>query len=115
MRVNRTAFAPHKTRRDASVGRSDFLLRDMLIWLGKRHAASRKCRLHGFAKVGKSDVLTAGTALMATPTLENPFHADIQFPSGMDKSLEIDITRRLAERAELDLIFDTQVSAPYAE
>lgn len=100
-KVRRTAFQPPKEKRDLSVTRTSRILRQWANEIGRRHLRRRRgvTQFYGYAEIAVYEVQAAGLTAKCSPTLSNPYHADIRFPADTAKDAQIDLARRLADRA----------------
>lgn len=104
IRIN--AFQPKSTSVPISVNRLSLVPIKSFIALGRRHARKRKLNFYGFAEVEARIVRRIYKEVMGSPTIENPFHADILLPSDNGKDLIMDCARQVCEEARLNLITD---------
>ena len=80
--VNYRAFYDKRSPGALSVDRLDLAPLDLVAGVGRRNAERRGPgrRFHGWGVIEAHIAAQSGRSVAATPTAENPFHADIRIP-----------------------------------
>lgn len=92
------AFIPKENEVDISVSQlfAGGLVAMAMIGVRHGHRRSRPCNFYGFGAMLAEEVRQI-TTVRSTPTLENPFHADIAIPSDDGTSARMNVARRLSD------------------
>ena len=75
----------------------------MLMGMIQQHEKHRGKPCYGLASIRADKVRETSSMIFGSPTISNPFHADILLPPDDGKDFVMDITRKLAEASELKL------------